>query len=123
MEQMRLVAVSVPLLLQVSAGDPGYATDALRTLVRAAAETNARVPTGLASYTATVETEVALVGVDQRSGEQTVLLEQIAQSVAWDRTGRLDQRVIGYRVQSSVITRRNYASRASMTKVYRIRRI
>lgn len=110
---MLLIALSVPLLLQAPAGDPGYATDALRELVRAAAETNARVPAGLASYTATAETEVALVGVDQRSHEQTMLLEQIAQSVAWDRTGQLDQWVIGYRSQSSVITTLTALSLAS----------
>ncbi len=101
---MLLTLFPFALLLQAPATGPGYATESLRDLVRVASETNARVPDGLASYTAIAETEVAVVGVDQRSREQTILLEQIAQSLAWDRTGQLDQRVVGYRSQASVLT-------------------
>src|SRR5688500_4745171 len=101
---MLLTLLPIALLLQAPAAAPGYSTEALRDLVRAASGTNARVPAGLASYTAVAETEVALVGVDQRSREQTVLLEQVAQTLTWDRTGHLDQRVIGYRSQASVLT-------------------
>src|SRR5687768_241666 len=101
-----LPALLLPLTLAVQqpAGTPQYSSDALRELVRAAAETNIRVPPGIASYTSAVETEIALVGVDSRGREQSVQVEQVAQRITWERTGRLDQRVIGYRTQSSVFT-------------------
>src|SRR5688500_3921917 len=101
---MLLVALAIPLLLQPPATRPGYSSDALRALVTVASEPNARVPAMLASYTATVETEAAMIGVDQRSREQTILLEQVAQAVTWDRSGTVEQRVVGYRSQASVMT-------------------
>ena len=101
---MLVLFLPLTLAVQQPAAAPQYATDALRELVRAAAETNIRVPPGLASYRATVETEVALVGVDARGREQSVQVEQVAQQITWDRAGRLDQRVIGYRTQASVFT-------------------
>jgi hypothetical protein len=101
-----VLAILIPLTIAIQqpATAPTYSTDVLRDLIRAAAETNIRVPRGLASYTATVETEAALVSVDSRQREQSVQVEQIAQSISWDRRGRVDQRVIGYRSQASVFT-------------------
>ena len=92
------------LALQQPVSDPRYSSDALRELVKAAAETNIRVPQGLASYTATVETEVVLASVDHRGREQSVQVEQVAQAIGWGRSGRLGEQVIGYRVQASVFT-------------------
>src|SRR5688500_14470002 len=101
---MLVAALSVSLLLQAPGVTPGYSSDALRELVASASATNARVPATLASYTATAETEAAMIGVDQRSREQTILLEQIAQAVTWARSGTVEQRVVGYRSQASVMT-------------------
>ncbi len=101
---MLLVLLPLALAIQQPAVDPQYSSDALRELIRAAAATNIRVPRGLASYTATVETEVALVSVNSRAREQSIQVEQVAQSIAWDRTGQVDQRVVGYRSQASMFT-------------------
>src|SRR5688500_670703 len=101
---MLVAALSVSLLLQAPGVTPGYSTDALRELVASASATNARVPAMLASYTATVETEAALIGVDQRSREQTILLEQVARAVTWDRSGADEQRAVAYRSAGSVMT-------------------
>src|SRR5687767_4869025 len=101
---MLLATLALPLLFQNAVAQPGYSSEALRELVSSASSTNARVPAMLASYRARAETEAAMIGVDQRSREQAILIEQIAQSVSWDRSGAVEQRVIGYRSQSSVMT-------------------
>ena len=101
---MLAILTSFALVVQPPVNGPRYSTDVLRELVRAAAETNVRVPASLASYTATVQTEAALVSVDSRQREQSVQVEQIAQAISWDRRGQVDQRVIGYRSQASVFT-------------------
>ena len=98
------VLLALTLAVQQPGSRPSYSSDALRELVRAAAETNILVPPGIAAYTATVETETALVGVDSRGREQSVQVEQVAQQVRWERTGRFDERVVGYRTQASVFT-------------------
>jgi hypothetical protein len=77
-----------------------YATAAVRTLVERASLNNRRVPDSLYAYRAAVESEIALVARQADGVEQTFAVEQIESVVRWQRDGRYEQRVIGYRSQS-----------------------
>lgn len=99
-----IVPLALALAVQPPDSEPPYASEALRALVGAAAETNIRVPAGLKSYTATVETEAALITADPRAREQSIQVEQVALAVSWDRSGQVAQRVIGLRSHASVFT-------------------
>lgn len=77
-----------------------YETAALRALVAEAAEMNRRVPPQLGGYTAQLESEISIGNRRSERMEMSVQLEQIASRLSWDRTGRYEQTVIGYRSQS-----------------------
>ena len=92
----------LPLLLalQLAATDTVYATPALRDLIASAATRNRRVPAGLSSYRARLESEISLVGGRPDGLEGAVSLEQVENELRWRRTGEAEQRVVGYRAQT-----------------------
>jgi len=77
-----------------------YESAALRVLVAEAAEVNRRVPPELGGYNAQLESEISIGNRRSERMEMSVQLEQIASRLTWDRTGRYEQTVIGYRSQS-----------------------
>jgi hypothetical protein len=92
---------------QISAAtvvDSTYSTPAVRRLVERASVSNRRVPDSLRAYRARVESEMAFVARQADGTEQTFSVEQTENAVRWDRTGRYEQRVIGYRAQSVGLT-------------------
>jgi hypothetical protein len=88
------------LLLQVVAADTNYATAGLRDFVARAARENRAPPVELRGYTATVETELALILRDSIGRELVGQIEQLAARADWERDGRYDLHVVGFRSQS-----------------------
>jgi hypothetical protein len=84
--------------------DSVYSTTRVRRLVERASVANRRVPEGLAGYEARVESEMAFIARQPDGIEQTFTVEQAATTVHWDRSGRFEQRVVGYRSQSVGVT-------------------
>jgi hypothetical protein len=98
---------SIIVALQVVAQEPTdsiYSTPAVRALVERAVLSNRRVPDSLHSYTARVTSEMAFVARQPDGVEQTFTVEQTENLVRWQRPGRFEQRVIGYRSQSVGLT-------------------
>jgi hypothetical protein len=102
-----MVAVLLIALMQgaspVSA-DSIYSTTVVRQLVERASAANRRVPDALRGYQARVESEMAFIARQPDGTEQTFTVEQAASTVRWDRSGRFEQRVVGYRSQSVGVT-------------------
>lgn len=92
--------LAIALALQVQAADSVYATPALREFVGRAAVLNRAPPLALAGYSATVESELALILRDSLGRELVGQLEQLAARAAWTRDGRYDLHVVGFRSQS-----------------------
>jgi hypothetical protein len=88
------------ILLQVQAADPVYASPALREFVARAAIENRAPPPSLAGYTANVESEIALILRDSLGRELVGQIEQLASRAEWERNGRYDLHVVGFRSQS-----------------------
>ena len=88
-------------LLQVHATDSVYLTPALRAFIDRAAVENRAPPLSLAGYNATVESELALILRDSLGREVVGQLEQLAARATWERSGRYDLHVVGYRSQSA----------------------
>jgi hypothetical protein len=80
--------------------DDIYETAALAAIVTRAAELNARVPAGLESYRARVETELSFVRAEPDGRETVLQLEQVASDLFWRQDGGVLQRLIGYRSQT-----------------------
>src|SRR5690349_18801586 len=102
-----MIALVVAAVLQAGApagADSIYSTPAVRALVERASTANRRVPDSLIAYRARVESEMAFIAMQPDGAEQTFAVEQAASTVQWDRTGRYEQRVIGYRSQSVGVT-------------------
>jgi hypothetical protein len=98
-----MLALLAVMLVQVPATaflDSTYSTRGVRALVERAAVSNRRVPDSLHAYQARVESEMAFVSRQSDGTEQTFSVEQTANVVRWQRDGRFEQRVIGYRSQS-----------------------
>ena len=91
----------VALLLQVQAADSVYSTAGLRAFIERAAVENRAPPLSLAGYKATIESELALILRDSLGREIVGQLEQIAACAEWERSGKYDLHVIGYRSQSA----------------------
>ena len=91
------------LLLQAQAvqqTDSTYATLALRSFVTRAARENRAPPLALAGYNAKVETELAFILRDSLGREDVGQIEQLAARAEWERDGRYELHVVGYRAQS-----------------------
>lgn len=84
----------------VAAADSTYSSAALRDLVGRAAMENQRPPSEFRSYTSRIETELSFILRDSLGRELTAEVEQVATAATWDRNGRYDLRIIGYRSQS-----------------------
>src|SRR4051812_12742996 len=80
--------------------DSSYSSPALRALVSQAAAANRRAPDSLKSYTSRIETEASLIIRDTLGREHTGEIEQMATAAKWERGGRYDLHVIGYRSQN-----------------------
>jgi hypothetical protein len=105
-----LLAVNVA----VAHPDSTYSSDALRILVARASESNRRIPAALGGYSALVESEVSLLlnkpngtdgavaGTAAASAESAAQIEQFEIRALWDRSGRYDQDVVGYRIRQLV---------------------
>jgi hypothetical protein len=91
--------------------DSTYSSEALRLLVARASESNRRIPEALGGYDALLESEVSLLinrpdgtdgavaGTAAASSESAAQIEQFEIRASWDRTGKYDQEVIGYRIR------------------------
>ena len=86
--------------LQLQAADSAYATPALRDFIARAAVQNRAPPLSLTGYNATVETELALILRDSLGREMVGQIEQLAASAEWERNGRYELHVVGFRSQS-----------------------
>jgi len=69
-------------------------------MVTAAAAANRRPPPELRSYQSHIETELSLILRDTLGREHTAEVEQLATRATWDRSGRYELHVVGYRSQS-----------------------
>jgi len=91
---------------QLSAGvaatppDSTYSSTALRQMIASAADANRHAPSELRSYRSHIETELSLLLRDTLGREHTAEVEQLATAATWDRDGRYDLHVVGYRSQS-----------------------
>jgi hypothetical protein len=95
--------LSVILWAQLAATKPAdstYSSPALRTLIAGASVANRRAPDSLRSYTSRIETESSLLIRDTLGREHTAEVEQMATAAKWDRGGRYDLHIVGYRSQS-----------------------
>jgi hypothetical protein len=81
-------------------GDSTYTSPALRALVARAAIENLRPPSEFRSYNSRIETELSLLMRDTLGREHTASVEQIASAATWNRDGRYDIHIIGYRSQT-----------------------
>jgi hypothetical protein len=80
--------------------DSIYESPGLAALVTRAAELNARVPAGLESYRARVETELSFVRSEPDGRETLLQLEQVASDLYWRSDGGVLQQLLGYRSQT-----------------------
>ena len=80
--------------------DSTYSTPALRRMVATAATANRIPPPNLRSYQSHIETELSLILRDTLGREHTAEVEQVATTARWNRGGRYDLHVVGYRSQS-----------------------
>ncbi|MDQ8153177.1 MAG: hypothetical protein P3B98_00830 [Gemmatimonadota bacterium] len=77
-----------------------YESARLKTIITDAARFNRRVPPGLGTYRAQVESEISIGSQRPDKGELSFSVEQVASELTWNRTGAFEQRVKGYRLQS-----------------------
>ena len=95
------LAIQVPTAGSSSVRDTAtYESARLKAIVEEAVRANRRVPPALGSYTAQVESEIAIGSKRPDKGELSFSVEQVASTLMWDRTGAFEQRVIGYRSQA-----------------------
>jgi hypothetical protein len=80
--------------------DSAYTTVALRRMVASAAAANKVPPSALRSYQSHIETELSLILRDTLGREHTAEVEQLATAATWERGGRYELHVVGYRSQS-----------------------
>ncbi len=105
-----LPALALALLVAQADGTPPsrsagrdtstYATEALREFIAVAARQNRLVPDGLGGYRAELESEISIGNRRSEGMEMAVNLEQVASTLTWDRTGRYEQAIRGYRTVS-----------------------
>lgn len=91
-----MIALGLLLALQQARSDSLCATPALCRLVAEAAEVN-RAPGRLASYTARVELEAAIISVKEDVVDGPTAVQQVETDVRWERNGPFSQHAIGAR--------------------------
>jgi hypothetical protein len=92
--------LAILICAQLAMADTLYSSPGLRAFVEAASVLNRRVPPSLQSYRASVESEIAVVTRRADGVEGTLSIEQVQNDVRWRRTGDVEQRVVGHRVQA-----------------------
>jgi hypothetical protein len=96
--------LSLFLALQVAQATPArdstYATPVLREVVARAAMANHVPPAELRAYQSHIESELSLIVRDTLGRELTAQIEEIATAASWERDGRYELHVEGYRSQS-----------------------
>jgi hypothetical protein len=94
-------AVSTTAGAQAAVRDTAtYASPALRAIITEASRLNRRVPPGLDTYRAQMESEIVIGSQRPERGEFPVSVEQVASELTWSSTGVFEQRVTGYRSQA-----------------------
>ena len=94
----RTSAQAQPSQLASSKPARTHSDSALAALLQSASDQN-RLPRDLLSYTANVETEIAIVLRREEGTETVVSLEQIAGTARWTRAGTFEQHLTGQRSQ------------------------
>jgi len=97
---MLIVFLCAQLAGAAAVTDSTYATPALQAMVAAAAAANRTPPIDLRGYRAHVESEMSLLIRDTLGREHSAEVEQFAAAVSWQRSGRYDLHLVGYRSQS-----------------------
>ncbi|HEY4217783.1 MAG TPA: hypothetical protein VGM67_11645 [Gemmatimonadaceae bacterium] len=97
---MLLFVLAAQLAVSSGPRDSTYATPALREVIAHAAEANHIPPAALRGYQSHIESELALLVRDTLGRELTAQIEQIATTATWERSGRYNLHVEGYRSQS-----------------------
>ena len=90
-------------LAAAGAGSPdsgAYSTEALRSMIAMAAESNRFPPSSLGGYRSRIETETALIIRDTLGREHSAEIEQMASQGRWSRDGRYELHIVGYRSQN-----------------------
>lgn len=95
------VVLIVAQVVSAQPADSTYASAALRATIGRAAVTNRVVPSTLASYSAHLESEMALIIVDTLGRERTGQIEQMGGTARWTPDSGYVARIEGYRTQST----------------------
>src|SRR4051812_47695674 len=97
-----MISLLLALQIALSATQPDstYSSDAVRKAVAAAAVSNHRPPPELQGYRSHIESEISMMLRDTLGREHTAQVEQLATAATWDRAGRYDFHIVGYRSQS-----------------------
>src|SRR6185436_8651043 len=90
---LRLLLLLPAALAGAQRTDSTYATPALRALVERAAVENRRVPSSLASYSARIESELALLFSDSLGREHNPNPQQVGGHVVWTAERGADVRI------------------------------
>src|SRR5262245_23613488 len=97
---MLTLLVCAQLVGAVTTADSNYANASVRSLVARAAVENRRPPVEFQSYRSRIESELSFILRDSLGREHTGEVEQLASIAKWDRNGRYDVHIVGYRAQS-----------------------
>jgi len=92
--------ILLALLLQAQVGRLGLRHAALRFVHDACRHRQSRAASRADGYRATAETEFGFILRDSLGRESVGQIEQLAARAEWDRGGRYDLHVVGYRAQS-----------------------
>ena len=95
------VVAAVSALLAIAAPIVHAQTSPALQRLLSEASTRNRLPDSLVSYKANVESEIAVLLRREEGTEVVAAVEQVASTLRWNRTGKYDQRVQGYRVQQT----------------------
>ncbi len=97
---MLILFAFAQLALAQGPADSIYSSPALRAMVAAAASANHEPPPELRGYRSHIETESSLLLRDTLGREHTAEVEQFATQATWEREGRYQLHIVGYRSQS-----------------------
>lgn len=100
MRLFRPALIAAAAIVAAASTAHAQANPALQQLLAEASARN-RLPDSLVSYKANVETEIAVLLRREEGTEAVAAIEQVASSMHWNRAGRYEQRVQGYRTQQT----------------------
>lgn len=96
-----MIHLLVAAQLLAPSTQPAYPSPELHALVDRASDQNRVVPPSLLSYRASVESEISVLTRRADGEESAVSVEQAQNAVHWQRSGRFEQHVNGYRARLS----------------------